>query len=85
MPDYNLQLIDTDYWKVVDTDGKTPEIVFEEVKDMVKNAVDGTLKKDSELKPLWQWLLKLKLDNERPTVITLDPSKYLCYVLILSI
>merc|ERR1711973_776581 len=22
------QLIDTDYWKVVDTDGKTPEIVF---------------------------------------------------------
>ena len=54
MPDYNLQLIDTDYWKVVDTDGKTPEIVFEEVKDMVKNAVDGTLKRDSELKPLWQ-------------------------------
>ena len=41
MPDYDLQLIDTDYWKVVDTDGKTPEIVFEEVKDMVKNAVDG--------------------------------------------
>ena len=38
----------------MDTDGKTPEIVFEEVKDMVKNVVDGTLKKDSELKPLWQ-------------------------------
>ena len=52
IPDYDPQLIDTDYWKVVDTDGKTPEIVFEEVKDMVKNAVDGTLKKDSELKPL---------------------------------
>jgi len=47
------QLMDPHYWRVVDTDGKTQDAVYQEIRDLVKNTIDSR-QKDGELKPLWQ-------------------------------
>lgn len=43
-------LIDAEYWKVVDTDGKTQDVVYKEIKKLVESALDSNRK---DLKPLW--------------------------------
>jgi len=44
------QLIERDYWRIVDTDGKTPGSVFAEIRQIVDETIQ---KPKSDLSPLW--------------------------------
>lgn len=44
------ELIDQDYWKVIDTDGKSHDSVFAEIRQIVDEAIK---KPKTDLRPLW--------------------------------